>query len=363
MALTSWNEFRGARTLLTVAALFVCFCAFFSTGTGEAKGKTYRLISIESHALEIDGREAVRIQIGTNGTELSYAIIANEQNELRLALENVKIDKKFPSEYVPNGTIADKITVVTAGNSDAILTIEAKDAFLHKDAFRIHTMPGDANGNVKEYLIIDLLAPLPPPPPSPARGHTIVLDPGHGGSDSGAVGYTGIREKDVAFAVSLRTEGLLRRAGAEVIMTRTEDVDVSHAGSSAPQELQARVDVSLTHPEAELFLSVHCNSFTNPDAHGMETYYYPKTDADERFATLLNEELAAAGGLHNRGVKYARFYVLRHTEIPASLVELGFLSNPDEEALLANADYQEKLAQALFHAIERYFGEEGENER
>ena len=363
MALTSWNEFRGTRTLLTVAALFVCFCTFFSTGIGEAKGKTYRLISIESHALEIDGREAVRIQIGTNGTELSYAIIANEQNELRLALENVKIDKKFPSEYVPNGTIADKITVVTEGNSDAILTIEAKDAFLHKDAFRIHTMPGDANGNVKEYLIIDLLAPLPPPPPSPARGHTIVLDPGHGGSDSGAVGYTGIREKDVAFAVSLRTEGLLQRAGAEVIMTRTEDVDVSHAGSSAPQELQARVDVSLTHPEAELFLSVHCNSFTNPDAHGMETYYYPKTDADERFAALLNEELAAAGGLHNRGVKYARFYVLRHTEIPASLVELGFLSNPDEEALLANADYQEKLAQALFHAIERYFGEEGENER
>ena len=160
--------------------------------------------------------------------------------------------------------------------------------------------------------MIDLLAPLPPAPPSPARGHTVVIDPGHGGSDSGAVGYTGIREKDVAFAVSLRTEELLRRAGAEVIMTRTEDVDVSHAGSSAPQELQARVDVSLAHPEAELFLSVHCNSFTNPDAHGMETYYYPKTDADEHFATLLNEELAAAGGLYNRGVKYAKFCSAPH---------------------------------------------------
>ena len=366
MALTSWNEFRGARTLLTVAALFVCFCAFFSTGTGEAKGKTYRLISIESHALEIDGREAVRIQIGTDRTDLSYAIMANEQNELRVALEDVKIDKKFPQEYVPNGAIADKITMTAEGKSGILLTIHAAEPLSHADAYRIYTMPGDPYGKVKEYLVIDLLAPLPPAPPappSPARGHTIVLDPGHGGSDSGAVGYTGIREKDVAFAVSLRTEGLLRRAGAEVIMTRTEDVDVSHAGSSAPQELQARVDVSLTHPEAELFLSVHCNSFTNPDAHGMETYYYPKTDADERFAALLNEELAAAGGLHNRGVKYARFYVLRHTEIPASLVELGFLSNPDEEALLANADYQEKLAQALFHAIERYFGEEGENER
>ena len=360
MALTWWNEFRRAKTLLTVAALFVCFCTFFSTGTGEAKAKVPCLMTVESHVLEIDGREAVRIQIGTSGTELSYAIMANEQNELRLALENVKIDKKFPSEYVPNGTIADKITVVTEGNSDAILTIEAKDAFLHKDAFRIHTMPGDANGNVKEYLIIDLLAPLPPPPPSPVEGHSIVIDPGHGGSDSGAVGYSGVREKDVALAVSMRVEELLREAGAHPIMTRTEDVDVAHVGSSSSQELQARVDVSLAHPEAELFLSVHCNSFTNPDAHGMETYYYPKTDADEHFAALLNEELAAEGGLYNRGVKYARFYVLRHTEIPASLVELGFLSNPDEEALLANADYREKLAQALFHAIERYFDQGGE---
>ena len=92
----------------------------------------------------------------------------------------------------------------------------------------------------------------------------------------------------------------------------------------------------------------------------METYYYPKTDADERFATLLNEELAAAGGLHNRGVKYAKFYVLRHTEIPAALVELGFLSNPEEEALLADAAYQKRLAQALVRAIERYFEQGGE---
>ena len=120
-------------------------------------------------------------------------------------------------------------------------------------------------------------------------------------------------------------------------------------------ELQARVDVGRNHPEAELFLSIHCNSFTNPDAHGMETYYYPKTDADERFATLLNEELAAAGGLYNRGVKYANFYVMRHSPMPASLVELGFLSNPQEEALLGGAEYQETMAQAIFRAIVRYF--------
>ena len=345
-----WSE----RLLLAVAALFVCFTVLL-TGTGEAKGKTCRLISIESHEVEVDGRAAVRIQIGTNRTGLSCTYKLNEQNELIISLEDVKFDKKFPQEYVPSGKIAEQITATTAGKRNALLTIHAAEALSHADAYRVYTMPGDPHGKAKEYLVIDLLAPLPPSPPSPARGHTVVLDPGHGGGDSGAVGYTGIREKDVALAVSLRTEELLRRAGAEVIMTRMEDVDVSHAGSSASQELQARVDVSLAHPEAELFLSVHCNSFTNPEAHGMETYYYPKTDADERFATLLNEELAAAGGLYNRGVKYARFYLLRHTEIPASLVELGFLSNPDEEALLADGDYQAALAQALFHAIERYF--------
>ena len=355
MALIRWNQHVWTRTLLTVAALFVCFCTLFVSGTGEAKGKTFRLLSMESHAVEIDGRAAVRIQIGVNRAGVSDALAAQtqEENALILALENVKLDKKFPQEYVPSGEMAEKISVTMEDKYNAVLHIASALPLTHEDAYRVYTMPAEAHGKVKEYLVIDIIAPRLQP--SPARGHTVVIDPGHGGSDSGAIGYTGVPEKVVALAVSKRTEELLRAAGAHVIMTRTEDVDVAPAVSSDAGELQARVDVSLAHPEAELFLSVHCNSFTNPDAHGMETYYYPKTDADEHFATLLNEELAAAGGLYNRGVKYAKFYVLRHTEIPASLVELGFLSNPHEEELLANAGYQEQLAQALGRAIERYF--------
>ena len=325
------------------------------SGTGEAKGKTFRLLSVESHAAEIDGRAAVRIQIGVNRAGVSDALAAQTQegNVLGLALENVKLDKKFPQTYTPRGELATSVSVTSEGKRGAALRIAAASDLTYEDAYRVYTMPAEAHGKVKEYLVIDIIAPRLKP--SPARGHTVVIDPGHGGSDSGAIGYTGLPEKVVALAVSKRTEALLQAAGAHAIMTRTEDTDVSYAGDTSSGELQARVDVSLEHPEAELFLSVHCNSFTNPDAHGMETYYYPKTDADEYFATLLNEELAAAGGLYNRGVKYAKFYVLRHTEIPASLVELGFLSNPHEEDLLANAGYQEKLAQALVRAIERYF--------
>ena len=360
MALIRWNV--CARTLLTVAALFVCFCTFLA-GTGEAKGKTHRLMSIETQEVEIDGRAAMRIQIGVNRADLSYALAPLEHgdNELVLTLEDVKLDKKFPKEYAPLGAIAEQITVTPEGKRQAVLRIKAGSSLLHEDAYRIYTVPGDARGKTKEYLVIDIFADDGSVGEQiDLHGHTVVLDPGHGGSDTGAIGYSGVREKDVALAVSLRTEQLLRGAGAEVVMTRTKDVDVGPAGSTDAGELQARVDVSLAHPSAELFLSVHCNAFTNPEAHGMETYYYPKTDADEHFATLLNEELAAAGGLFNRGVKYARFYLLRHTEIPASLVELGFLSNPDEEALLADADYQEQMAQALFHAIARFFNEGGE---
>lgn len=354
---------RGTRTLLVVAALFVCLAALL-TGTGEAKAKVHRLMSIESQAVEIDGRAAVRIRLGTNHENLSYALSSDVQgeNELLLTLDRVKLDKKFPQAYVPAGMIAERVTVTPTGKKQAVLQINAARSLRQEDAYRVYTVKGEPRGKIKEYLVIEIFAHEEEEAhPIDLKGHTVVIDPGHGGSDSGAIGYAGLREKDVALAVARRTEELLSHAGAAVIMTRTEDVDVAHAAVDDAQELQARVDVSLAHPEAEIFLSVHCNSFTKPEAHGMETYYYPKTEADEYFATLLNEELARAGGLYNRGVKYARFYVLRHTEIPASLVELGFLSNPQEEALLARADYQDAMAQALFDAIARYFGQGGED--
>ena len=282
------NQHWWTRTLLAVAALFVCFCTFFMSGTGEAKGKTFRLLSVESHAAEIDGRAAVRIQIGVNRAGVSDALAAQTQegNVLSLALENVKLDKKFPQTYTPRGELATSVSVTSEGKRGAALRIAAASDLTYEDAYRVYTMPAEAHGKVKEYLVIDIIAPRLKP--SPARGHTVVIDPGHGGSDSGAIGYTGLPEKVVALAVSKRTEALLQAAGAHAIMTRSEDTDVSYAGDTSSGELQARVDVSLEHPEAELFLSVHCNSFTNPDAHGMETYYYPKTDADEYFAAAMS---------------------------------------------------------------------------
>lgn len=344
------------KTLLMIAAAFVCFYMCLAS-TGEAKGKVHRLTHIESYETEIDGRAALRIRIAVNRPDPAYVLSQryHADNQILLELEDAEPDRQLPREFVLDGTLAKKLVVIPREKHGVALRIDAAQPLTYANAYRIYTVSADLPGKTQEYLVIDIFAEAKRVHRKELTGHTIVIDPGHGGSDTGAIGFSGVQEKDVTLAVALRTEELLRREGAEVLMTRTYDTDVSDAGSSTSQELQARVDVGLNHPETELFLSIHCNSFTNPNAHGMETYYYPKTDADEYFATLLNEELAEAGGLFNRGVKYAKFYVMRHSAAPASLVELGFLSNPDEEALLASPDYQEKMAQALFHAIVRYF--------
>ena len=183
---------------------------------------------------------------------------------------------------------------------------------------------------------------------------SIVIDAGHGGGDSGARGPSGVTEKEVTLAVALKVQQLLQSSGANVVMTRTTDRDVSWAGSSNGQELQARVDK--TPPGAAVFVSIHCNAFSNSVTQGMETYYYWGSEEGRRLATLLNEELANFGGRFNRGVKGANFYVLKHTSIPASLVELAFITNPEEEYLLADNEYQQQLALAITRAIKRYLG-------
>ena len=342
---------------LLAAAVFVCLL-FLLGGMGEARsGGTHRVTGIESHAVEVDGRAAQRIEITVKKAGLHYAPSEryHADNQLLVELEDAALDEHLPHEIALDGAVLQRLVVIPRENHRAALRIYAGHDLRGADAYRMYTVPGEGRAKNTECLVIDIFADVDDKLSRAVMGHTVVIDPGHGGSDSGAIGPSGVCEKDVALAVAARTKELLTKAGAHVIMTRTDDVDVAYAGSSASRELQARVDVGAAHEEAELFLSVHCNSFSNPDANGMETYYYPKTDEDERFAVLLNEELAAAGGLYNRGVKDARFYVLRHSAIPASLVELGFISNPEEEKLLADAAYQETLAQALFRAVARYF--------
>lgn len=182
-------------------------------------------------------------------------------------------------------------------------------------------------------------------------GKTIVVDAGHGGSDSGAIGKNGLLEKDVTLKVALLLEEYLTEAGANVLMTRTTDVDVARPNATDVEELQARVDVG-NNNDADLFLSIHIDSFVSPDAHGTSVYIHD----DARLGKCLHDELMNRLDRTDRGVKFANFYVLRHTAMPASLVELMFISNPEEEKLLADEDVQMQAARALFEGLRIYFG-------
>ena len=187
----------------------------------------------------------------------------------------------------------------------------------------------------------------------------IVIDAGHGGNDAGAIGPTGVMEKSVTLRVALELEKLLKEEGAVVIMTRTTDKAVSPKGAKASdiEELQARCDVA-NREKASIFISIHADSFTNPAAKGTTGYYYAKSDTDDgrRLADAIRRGLCEQIKTPSRGTKPCNFYVVRHTDMPATLLELAFISNPEEEKILDSEEGIKKAAQGILDGIEDYFG-------
>ena len=177
-------------------------------------------------------------------------------------------------------------------------------------------------------------------------GKTITIDPGHGGSDSGAIGPHGVQEKNITLPISMYLKKSLENRGAKVLMTRTTDVDV----------LGARVNVA-NRSNSDALVSVHINAFNNPSVGGIATYYYSKTGNDARLAQKVQSQIANTPGFNgDRGIQEGNLYVLRHSNMPAILVELGFISNPNEERVLQSPQTQEDFANRIANGIANYFG-------
>lgn len=189
------------------------------------------------------------------------------------------------------------------------------------------------------------------------KGKVIAIDPGHGGSDSGAVGSYS-QEKDITLAISKRLQTLLNDAGATVIMTRTTDVDVYGPYAGAVEELQARANVA-NAAKADVFVCIHIDSFDSPNAGGVTAYYNSKTPYDYSLAKYIHNENMEVTTFADRGVQTANFYVLLHTNMPATLLELGFISNPNEENALNSADQQQKFAESIAKGLADYFNHGG----
>ncbi|MGB9660965.1 MAG: N-acetylmuramoyl-L-alanine amidase [Moorellaceae bacterium] len=186
----------------------------------------------------------------------------------------------------------------------------------------------------------------------------IVLDPGHGtdpqGADPGALGPTGVKEKDVNLAIALKLAELLRAEGAQVYLTRS--------GENTPYSLNERA-LYANNLGADLFISIHSNAASNPEVGGTSTYTYAPEDSELgsqreerlRLARSIQEALVARLGRRNIGVLEANFAVLRHTNMPAVLVEVAFISNPEEEKLLNSPEFQYKAALGILEGLKRYF--------
>lgn len=182
----------------------------------------------------------------------------------------------------------------------------------------------------------------------------ITLDPGHGGSDPGAIGASGLKEKQITLEISMRVKELLEKEGAKVYMTRTTDKDVYAPNASDRAELQARVNVAEKH-NSDLFLSLHINSSVNKSVGGFSSYYYPKTDNDLKIAKTIQDKFAKNFGVDNLGVRQANFYVVKRCSMPATLLEMCFISNPKEEKLMKSKWFQKKTARLIVEGVKNYF--------
>jgi N-acetylmuramoyl-L-alanine amidase CwlD len=196
------------------------------------------------------------------------------------------------------------------------------------------------------------------------RVKKIVLEPGHGGQDPGAIAADGTLEKDVTLAFGLKTRNELVKRGYQVVMVRETDRQLAPYTTDLAKELQARVDVS-KQSNAHLYVSLHANSYSSAASYGTETYYNSTDNYDgsvnpfpvqsKQLASVLQKRTVRAMGTYDRGVKNSNFYVLRKNTVPAVLIEIGFMSNPSDLNKMKDAALQQKFAVEFAAGIDEYF--------
>ncbi|WP_368901255.1 N-acetylmuramoyl-L-alanine amidase [Oceanobacillus oncorhynchi] len=170
-------------------------------------------------------------------------------------------------------------------------------------------------------------------------GHTIVIDPGHGGKDPGAIGLNNIYEKDVVTSTADYVVQQLEEAGANVIVTRNGDYFVS---------LDERARISNSY-NTDAFISLHYDSFSAVPVSGVTTYY--NSDSDTALASSLNSTLSSTVSLPSRGTQQAGYKVLENTNAPSVLIELGYITNPHDLTVVQTGDYQSSVARAITNGL------------
>jgi N-acetylmuramoyl-L-alanine amidase len=184
-----------------------------------------------------------------------------------------------------------------------------------------------------------------PARPVPAGAATVVIDPGHGGPDPGAVGRGGIMEKHIVMSICSQVTSILRQQGIKAVMTRTGDIDL---------DLRPRVALA-ERVRARVFVSVHANaiSMSRPDINGLESFYYGSSEG-YRLAASIHNSILRSVNVRDRGIRQARFYVIRKSSMPAALIETGYVTGAEDARNLKSPAHRTKMAEAIAQGILNY---------
>lgn len=199
----------------------------------------------------------------------------------------------------------------------------------------------------------------------PVTDKTIVLDAGHGGIDPGAMNKDKtVLEKDINLQITMKIKELIEASGGNVILTRDKDVSLYEEGNNKTtrqkynENLKNRKKI-IENSQADMFISIHLNSFEDSKYYGAQTFYPAGKEDGKSLAQMIQTELKrVVDNTNNREIKPREdLYLIKENQMPSVLIECGFLSNENEAKLLADEEYQEKIAWAIYVGIQKYFNE------
>ncbi len=189
-------------------------------------------------------------------------------------------------------------------------------------------------------------------------GKILVIDAGHGGIDPGA-NRPGVLEKNINLAIALQVRDVLKDREAKVILTRDTDTDLSNECDNDKvrgryhRDLNARLE-AIQESDADLFVSIHANASSKSGRRGIECYYNDRSEAGKLLALTIQEQLSSLAPI-SQAAEPGDFFVLHRNKVPAVLIEVGFITNPEERVLLQSPEYQRKLAAAIARGVEKYY--------
>ena len=328
-ALAAWRINRsGALELRTPPGTSIE--AFFEEGRGLVGPRLW---------LDLPGAPSRSRSVRGNGAIREVRVGRPSDNTTRLVVEFRAGTKLDPAQLRLVGTSADRWQMELGSGVSGLDPIGEGDL----DA------PSRASWRARPPAAVVPGGPMPSVeglPSVPVGRYKVVIDPGHGGPDPGAVGINGLRETDVVLDVSLQVAQILQAKGVQVLLTRTSEVDV---------DLPPRVALA-NNSRADLFLSIHANalSMSRPDVNGIETFYFQDGPSRRLAEAVQQQMLRVSPGSPDRGARPGRFFVIRRTVMPAALAEMGFVTGQLDSPRLADPAFRRRMAVAIATGLLNY---------